>query len=184
MIERKNNKYKCSPIYDEDFTYVDKNRKPLWKSGIEKTCPNCKKPHDGNCDCMKNLCIKCGSPVGNITFTYCDDCFNKYKKRYLGRKSKRILQENNDFSGWDNKNVQRLYDESTRRKNNEIEELKEIIKQKDKLIQISLDQIEQMKCCENCDYEDDQEIIDSFIINDECIKCIEESLSNWKLKGE
>jgi hypothetical protein len=38
-------------------------------------CANCGKPADGNCDCMKNKCIKCGKPVGNITFTYCDTCW-------------------------------------------------------------------------------------------------------------
>ena len=39
-------------------------------------CPNCNEPR-GNCACMRNICIKCGKPVGNITFTVCDDCWDK-----------------------------------------------------------------------------------------------------------
>ena len=44
---------------------------------IPAICPNCKKPNDGNCDCMKNICIKCGKPVGNITFSVCDNCWDE-----------------------------------------------------------------------------------------------------------
>jgi predicted amidophosphoribosyltransferase len=39
-------------------------------------CPNCKesiKP----CACMRNICQDCGKPVGNITFTVCDKCWEK-----------------------------------------------------------------------------------------------------------
>lgn len=39
-------------------------------------CPNCKKELNDNCDCMKNLCRKCDNPVGNITFTVCDECWD------------------------------------------------------------------------------------------------------------
>jgi len=39
-----------------------------------KPCSNCKETKQP-CACMRNLCIKCGKPVGNITFTYCDDCW-------------------------------------------------------------------------------------------------------------
>ncbi len=43
-------------------------------------CPNCKKPANGNCDCMKNKCDSCGKPVGNITFTVCDKCWDAEHK--------------------------------------------------------------------------------------------------------
>lgn len=39
-------------------------------------CPNCKEP-EGNCACIRNICVKCGKPVGNITFTVCDECWDK-----------------------------------------------------------------------------------------------------------
>lgn len=39
-------------------------------------CPNCKETKQP-CACMRNLCCKCGKPVGNITFTVCDDCWNE-----------------------------------------------------------------------------------------------------------
>lgn len=29
------------------------------------------------CACWRNRCIICGAPVGNITFTACDDCWDK-----------------------------------------------------------------------------------------------------------
>ena len=50
-------------------------------TGVELTeteypeCPNC---HERKvvCACLRNTCA-CGKPVGNITFTVCDDCWNK-----------------------------------------------------------------------------------------------------------
>lgn len=41
-----------------------------------KKCPNCGelKKH---CACMRNTCVECGKPVGNITFTICDNCWDK-----------------------------------------------------------------------------------------------------------
>lgn len=39
-------------------------------------CPNCKETVDP-CACMRNICIDCGAPVGNITFTVCDECWTK-----------------------------------------------------------------------------------------------------------
>ena len=39
-------------------------------------CPNCKEKDDP-CACLRNICIDCGGPVGNITFTVCDDCWDK-----------------------------------------------------------------------------------------------------------
>jgi regulator of replication initiation timing len=41
-------------------------------------CSNCKETKDP-CACMRNPCIKCGKPVGNITFTVCDECWDTNK---------------------------------------------------------------------------------------------------------
>ena len=41
-----------------------------------KPCPNCKEKKK-KCACIRNICIKCGKPVGNITFTVCDGCWDK-----------------------------------------------------------------------------------------------------------
>jgi hypothetical protein len=38
-------------------------------------CPNCKETVK-ECACMRNICHKCGNPVGNITFTVCDKCWD------------------------------------------------------------------------------------------------------------
>lgn len=43
---------------------------------IQEPCPNCGDP-SGECACMKNKCIICGEPVGNITFSVCDECWDK-----------------------------------------------------------------------------------------------------------
>lgn len=37
-------------------------------------CPNCKETKQP-CACMRAKCIRCGRPIGNITFTVCDDCW-------------------------------------------------------------------------------------------------------------
>jgi len=39
-------------------------------------CPNCGEKKL-ECDCIKNLCKKCGMPVGNITITFCYDCWHE-----------------------------------------------------------------------------------------------------------
>ena len=39
-------------------------------------CPNCKETVNP-CKCLRNICIRCGKPVGNITFTVCDACWDK-----------------------------------------------------------------------------------------------------------
>lgn len=45
------------------------------------SCPNCKEIVE-QCACMRNICHKCGKPVGNITFTVCDDCWDEtFKKK-------------------------------------------------------------------------------------------------------
>lgn len=41
------------------------------------SCPNCKEPDDGNCACMRTKCHECGESVGNVTFTVCDECWDK-----------------------------------------------------------------------------------------------------------
>lgn len=38
-------------------------------------CPNCKEKIK-ECGCIRNKCIKCGKPVGNITFSVCDYCWD------------------------------------------------------------------------------------------------------------
>lgn len=43
-------------------------------------CPNCKETKQP-CACMRNICHKCGEPVGNITFTVCDDCWDKNQNK-------------------------------------------------------------------------------------------------------
>jgi hypothetical protein len=40
----------------------------------ELPCSNCREVIK-ECACMRNKCIKCGKSVGNITFSYCDDCW-------------------------------------------------------------------------------------------------------------
>jgi len=44
----------------------------------QEPCPNCKETIQP-CACMRNKCHICGNPVGNITFTVCDDCWDKDK---------------------------------------------------------------------------------------------------------
>jgi len=45
-------------------------------------CPNCEEIK-APCACMRNKCIDCGAPVGNITFTVCDDCWDKHHKENM-----------------------------------------------------------------------------------------------------
>lgn len=42
-------------------------------------CPNCKET-SSECACLRNKCLRCGEPVGNITFTWCDTCWDKDTK--------------------------------------------------------------------------------------------------------
>ena len=41
----------------------------------DRVCPNCKETAI-ICACIRNKCKKCGEPVGNVTFSVCDNCFN------------------------------------------------------------------------------------------------------------
>lgn len=52
---------------------MHKSRKSLDKQ--TEPCPNCKETVE-QCACMRNICHKCEKPVGNITFTICDDCWD------------------------------------------------------------------------------------------------------------
>ena len=38
-------------------------------------CDNCKE-YEIPCACSRNKCVVCGAPVGNITFTVCDECWD------------------------------------------------------------------------------------------------------------
>ena len=51
-------------------------RTKLTKLNRDKPCPNCKELLK-ECACFRNKCWKCKKPVGNITFTVCDDCWEK-----------------------------------------------------------------------------------------------------------
>jgi hypothetical protein len=42
-------------------------------------CRNCKEDIQP-CKCFRNKCVDCGKPVGNITFTACDSCWDKKYK--------------------------------------------------------------------------------------------------------
>ena len=48
--------------------------KPMTE-GKMRSCANCKETIQ-ECACMRNICVKCNKPVGNITFSVCDDCWN------------------------------------------------------------------------------------------------------------
>ena len=45
-----------------------------------KECPNCKE-NKLKCACMRNMCRICNKPVGNITFTLCDECWQQHVAR-------------------------------------------------------------------------------------------------------
>ena len=52
---------------------MDKNDDPEGNlKGI--ICDNCKEC-EPVCACLRNKCVVCGGPVGNITFTVCDECW-------------------------------------------------------------------------------------------------------------
>lgn len=61
-------------VYSRVVTYIkwyNQNK----ASEETKSCPNCKETKQP-CACMRNICHKCGKPVGNITFTVCDECWD------------------------------------------------------------------------------------------------------------
>ena len=81
----------------------------------QKPCPNCKEIVE-ICECMRNKCMDCGKPVGNITFSVCDDCWNENSRN---RKVKKIeeafdtiqhkLRTEHYFIRNDKENRDRLY---------------------------------------------------------------------------
>lgn len=46
----------------------------------DEPCPRCQSD-EVVCHCQKTECLSCGNPVGNPTFTKCDDCFRKLAKK-------------------------------------------------------------------------------------------------------
>lgn len=46
------------------------------KEETKEPCPNCRETFE-ECACMRNICRKCSNPVGNITFSVCDDCWDE-----------------------------------------------------------------------------------------------------------
>lgn len=50
----------------------------------ETPCLNCKEIED-ECACLRNKCLGCGEPVGNITFTVCDQCWDKKHPKSVSR---------------------------------------------------------------------------------------------------
>jgi hypothetical protein len=46
----------------------------------KEPCSNCKET-ENDCACIRNKCNDCGEPVGNITFTVCDKCWDKAEQK-------------------------------------------------------------------------------------------------------
>lgn len=42
---------------------------------MNEPCSNCRETRRP-CACRRNRCNSCGNPVGNITFSVCDDCWD------------------------------------------------------------------------------------------------------------
>jgi len=66
--------------FDEIVGWQPLSENPIKKSKDKNKskpvpCANCGETVD-ECACMRNKCIKCGKPIGNITFTFCDSCWN------------------------------------------------------------------------------------------------------------
>lgn len=57
-----------------NITEID--RKYNNKKDIISECPNCKESINTECACLRNKCDICNQPVGNITFTVCDICWD------------------------------------------------------------------------------------------------------------
>lgn len=57
-------------------------------------CPNCKEAEDV-CACLRNKCHLCGNPVGNITFTICDDCWGKEFPQPILKKQVKQMEDLN-----------------------------------------------------------------------------------------
>lgn len=60
---------------------MDRNSKTVPRGQpdvVIEPCDNCKETTK-ECACMRNICRKCQKPVGNITFTICDECWENTK---------------------------------------------------------------------------------------------------------
>lgn len=71
--------YECYKKRIDDKLSDDDFKKLLVDNGIiikKEPCANCKE-NNVVCKCIKNICFKCGYSVGNITFSVCDDCWDK-----------------------------------------------------------------------------------------------------------
>ena len=60
------------PQYTNESTSI-----PAVASSDGLECPNCGENANSECACKRNKCIDCGGPVGNVTFTVCDQCWPK-----------------------------------------------------------------------------------------------------------
>jgi hypothetical protein len=68
------------------------NESPSMKVEAEKSegeCPNCKETQQP-CACIRNTCHRCKNPVGNITFSVCDDCWKELFPSEKGEKVEAI----------------------------------------------------------------------------------------------
>jgi len=74
-IENNLNKDEITEWYEE-FSGSDINA----QARRTEPCPNCKEMVV-ECGCVRNKCMRCGNPVGNITFTVCDNCWDKEHKK-------------------------------------------------------------------------------------------------------
>lgn len=72
------------------------DHKCIWLEPIpevtEEECPNCKETKE-ECACIRNKCCKCGKPVGNITFTVCDDCWDQQKPSEAEKEIEKLFDE-------------------------------------------------------------------------------------------
>lgn len=49
--------------------------KALFIADVVEPCANCKETVK-ECACLRNICHKCQKPVGNVTFTICNECWD------------------------------------------------------------------------------------------------------------
>lgn len=68
----------CRDCLEKALDLIDQKR-----LSVRKPCPNCRETIRP-CACLRNKCRECGKPVGNITFTYCDECFEESKNSQAG----------------------------------------------------------------------------------------------------
>lgn len=75
---------KMLPPCDHDecgLTRCEREAKPPFAEARgSAACPNCGETVK-ECACMRSKCVECGAPVGNITFTVCDECWDKEIER-------------------------------------------------------------------------------------------------------